>query len=258
MINVIVAGFRGSMGQKTVELVKQTADFHLVGVYSPHVTELQPQKYGLADDVQVFNHLGTEMKSADVWIDFSTPTAVFENTKFALKSHIHPVVGTSGLNEAQLTELKALAKTQQTSGLIVPNFGISAVLLMKFAKEAATYFPDVEIIEMHHEDKLDAPSGTALSTAQAISEARKAPVQPEFKESVKGARGADYQGIRIHSVRLPGYVAHEQVLFGGAGEALTIRQDSFNRDSFMKGVAIAVRQVATLSELAVGLENVLN
>ncbi|WP_412989688.1 4-hydroxy-tetrahydrodipicolinate reductase [Pediococcus siamensis] len=258
MIKVIVAGFRGSMGQKTVNLVQKTADFKLVGVYSPEVTDLKPQTYGLASEVQVFNTLKTTPPVADVWIDFSTPSGVFENTKFALQHHIKPVVGTSGLSDQHLNDLKETAQAENTAGLIVPNFGMSAVLLMKFAKEAAKYFPDVEVIEMHHEDKLDAPSGTAISTAKQLSEVRQTQAEPEVKETLKGARGADYNGVHIHSVRLPGYVAHEQVLFGGEGEALTIRQDSFNRDSFMTGVAIAVRKVGTLKELTVGLENVLS
>ena len=172
---------------------------------------------------------------------------------------IRPVVGTSGLSDQQVEDLKAYAKDQHMAGLIVPNFGISAVLLMKFAK-AAQYFPEAEIIEMHHADKIDAPSGTALSTAKQISEAREpqAADNAKFEETLPGARGGNYKGIRIHSVRLPGYVAHEQVLFGSEGEALTIRQDSFTRDSFMKGVEVAVKNVGKLSELVVGLENVLS
>ncbi|MDD6893993.1 MAG: dihydrodipicolinate reductase C-terminal domain-containing protein, partial [Lactobacillus sp.] len=131
-------------------------------------------------------------------------------------------------------------------------------LLMKFAKEAAKYFPDVEVIEMHHADKKDAPSGTALSTAKMIAQNRK-PHQsnPDEVETLANVRGGDYQGIRIHSVRLPGYIAHEQVLFGGMGEALTIRQDSFDRGSFMSGVKVALQKVASLNELVVGLENIL-
>lgn len=260
MIKIIVAGFNGSMGQKAVHLVNNTEDFKLVGVYSPLVKDLQPASYDLPKDVQVFNDFSAINIEADVWIDFSTPKAVFENTKFALGHHIRPVVGTSGLTDQQVEDLKAYAKTQHMAGLIVPNFGISAVLLMKFAKEAAKYFPEAEIIEMHHADKTDAPSGTALSTAKQISEAREpqAADNKKFDETLPGARGGNYKGIRIHSVRLPGYVAHEQALFGSEGEALTIRQDSFTRDSFMKGVEIAVKKVGSLTELVVGLENVLS
>lgn len=135
---------------------------------------------------------------------------------------------------------------------------MSAVLLMKFAKEAAKYFPDVEIIEMHHADKKDAPSGTALSTAKLIAENRpEHETAPEEVESLRNVRGGDYQGIKIHSVRLPGYIAHEQVLFGGNGEALTIRQDSFDRESFMSGVKVALEKVSALNELVIGLENIL-
>ncbi len=151
-----------------------------------------------------------------------------------------------------------LSEEKQVGGLIAANFGMSAVLLMKFAQEAAKYFPDVEIIEMHHGDKKDAPSGTALSTAKLIDQVRPAhETNPDETESLTGARGGDYHGIKIHAVRLPGYIAHEQVLFGGDGEALTIRQDSFDRQSFMNGVKVALEKVDGLSKLVIGLENIL-
>lgn len=175
-----------------------------------------------------------------------------------MENGYRPIVGTTGLTDQQEAELKQLAKEKGIGGLIAPNFGMSAVLLMKFAQEAAKYFPDVEIIEMHHEDKKDAPSGTALATAKLIAEVRE-PHQTatDTTESLPGARGGDYQGIKLHAVRLPGYVAHEQVLFGGKGEALTIRQDSFDRSSFMSGVKVALEKAVDLNQLYVGLENIL-
>lgn len=257
MIKVLVAGFTGSMGQKTVQMVNETDDFVLVGAYNPEIDRNHLQGMGLSDNVKVFSQLDDIQTDADVWIDFTVPAAAFENTKFAIEHGIHPVVGTSGLSEDQVKTLQKLAAERQVGGMIAPNFGISAVLLMKFAKEAAKYMPDAEIIEMHHEDKLDAPSGTALSTAQMISEVRGDKPAPASEETSKGVRGGDYHGIKIHSVRLPGYVAHEQVLFGSKGEALTIRQDSFDRGSFMSGVKIAVPFAAKATELIFGLENIL-
>lgn len=256
MIKVIVAGFRGAMGQQAIQTIKQQSDMTVVAVYSPHADQ-QATEYGLDDDVKVYQSLSDIQVAADVWLDFTTPDAVYENTRFAITHGLRPVIGTTGLSDAQETELQELAKAKNLGGLIVPNFSLSAVLLMKFSEEAAQYFPDVEIIEMHHEDKKDAPSGTAFMTAKRIDQVRKEHEQGDSKESLPGVRGADYHGIRLHAVRLPGYVAHEQVLFGGEGEALTIRQDSFNRSSFMKGVVLALQRVSQLEQLAVGLENVM-
>ncbi|UQS86261.1 4-hydroxy-tetrahydrodipicolinate reductase [Nicoliella spurrieriana] len=256
MVKILLAGFTGSMGQKAIKMIEDTPEFDLVAVYAP-TADQSAAEYGLADSVAVFNDLNQIDADADVWIDFTIPDSVYKDTKFAIEHGYHPVIGTTGLTDDQEAELIALSKQKQLGGLIAPNFGLSAVLLMKFAKEAAQYFPDVEVIEMHHEDKKDAPSGTALSTAKMIDEVRPNHEQGDSKESMPGVRGGDYHGIRIHAVRLPGYIAHEQVLFGGAGEALTIRQDSFDRASFMQGVKVAVKNVKKLSELVVGLENLL-
>ena len=169
---------------------------------------------------------------------------------------MRPIIGTSGLNAKQTQQLQQIAQENKIGGIIAPNFGLSAVLLMKFAQEAAKYFPQAEVIEMHHADKLDAPSATAITTAQLIAASRKKTTSP-LTDQQSTARGANYDGIPVHSVRLPGYVAHEQVLFGGPGEALTIRQDSFNRSSFMQGVQVALDQVMNLNKLIVGLEKLL-
>lgn len=262
MINVLVAGFKGKMGNTTVQMVLEKDNFNLIGVYDPKATEKNLNEIAAyqEQDVIVYTDKNEiEVAKIDVWIDFTHPSAVFENVKFALENGISPVVGTTGLTQEQIDELKALAKVKRIGGLIAPNFGISAVLLMQFAKQAAKYLPDVEIIEMHHDNKLDAPSGTALKTAQMIAQVRQEHIQgnPKEEELLPGARGADYQGMKIHAIRLPGYVAHEQVLFGGKGEALTIRQDSFDRISFMSGVAVAVEKIQAYDELLVGLENIL-
>ena len=260
MIKILVAGFTGSMGQKAVRMVNHDSNLQLVGAYAPSAKKINRKAYHLGSNVKVFDSLDQINTDADVWIDFTLPSAVYENTKFAIQHHIRPVIGTSGLSKKQIKSLQDLSKPAKIGGVIAPNFGLSAVLLMKFAQSAAKYFPDVEIIEMHHGDKADAPSGTALNTAQLIDQVRprhqqgaKHPV-----ETLKNVRGGDYHGIRIHSVRLPGYIAHEQVLFGGPGEALTIRQDSFDRGSFMKGVKIAVNKVSDLDHVVVGLENIVD
>lgn len=255
---VLVAGFTGAMGQKAVNLVNSLDNFELVAGMSPTATN-DPQKYNLPAGAKIYQSLAEIPDlAADIWIDFTTPKAVYDNVKFALEHHISPVVGTTGMGDEQEAELIKISQKEKVGGLIAPNFGMSAVLLMKFAKEAAKYFPDAEIIEMHHADKKDAPSGTALATAKVIAKNRpEHETAPDEVETLENVRGGDYQGIKIHSVRLPGYIAHEQVLFGGPGEALTIRQDSFDRESFMGGVKVALEKVDQLDELVVGLENIL-
>ena len=255
---VLVAGFTGAMGQKAVNLVNSLDNFELVAGMSPTATN-DPQKYNLPAGAKIYQSLAEIPDlAADIWIDFTTPKAVYDNVKFALEHHISPVVGTTGMSDEQEAELIKISQKEKVGGFIAPNFGMSAVLLMKFAKEAAKYFPDAEIIEMHHADKKDAPSGTALATAKMIAENRpEHETAPDEVETLENVRGGDYQGIKIHSVRLPGYIAHEQVLFGGPGEALTIRQDSFDRESFMGGVKVALEKVDQLDELVVGLENIL-
>lgn len=261
MIKVLVAGFKGRMGATTTNMILENPLFELVGVYSTTATEKNINEITdyKTENVPIFNKLEEINVVADVWIDFTVPSVVFENAKFAISKHMSPVIGTTGLSENNIAELKQLCKIEKLGGLIAPNFGISAVLLMQFAQQAAKYLPDVEIIEMHHDNKLDAPSGTALNTAKLIAEVRKPKIQgnPDERETLPGARGAEFEGMRIHSVRLPGYVAHEQVLFGGNGEALTIRQDSFDRISFMSGVALATEKIGQYKELLVGLENIL-
>lgn len=259
MKKVLIAGAAGAMGQKAVNLVNSLPDFDLTAVLAPHLAEEEAANYHLNSTVKIFHSLAEiEPGYADIWIDFTVPDVVFENAKFALNNGFSPIIGTTGLTDQQEAELIKLSQAKRLGGLIAPNFGMSAVLLMKFAKEAAQYFPDVEIIEMHHADKKDAPSGTALSTAKLIDQVRKPhETSPNESESLTGVRGGDYHGIKIHAVRLPGYIAHEQVLFGGAGEALTIRQDSFDRQSFMSGVRVALQKVTALDQLVVGLEKIL-
>lgn len=252
MKKVFIAGATGSMGRQVVQLVNQQPDYQLVGIMAPSAKKSKQFDPTIAR----FTNLAAIDLTADIWIDFTVPQTVFENTKFALTHQMRPIIGTSGLSAKQTQELQQIAKENKIGGIIAPNFGLSAVLLMKFAQEAAKYFPQAEIIEMHHVDKLDAPSATAIATARLIAASRKKSPNPQ-PDHQAGARGANYDGIPVHSVRLPGYVAHEQVLFGGPGEALTIRQDSFDRSSFMQGVKVALDHIMDLSELVIGLEQIL-
>lgn len=199
------------------------------------------------------------MLEADVWIDFTIPKVAYEHTRFALEHGLAPVVGTTGFTTEEITDLIDLSREKNIGGLIAPNFAIGAVLLMQFAAQAAKYFPNVEIIELHHDKKKDAPSGTAVKTAELISQVRQPQGQgaPDEEESLPGARGANYQGMHIHSVRLPGLVAHQEVIFGSQGEGLTLRHDSYDRVSFMTGVNLGVKEVVKRHELVYGLEHLL-
>lgn len=257
MIKVIISGFNGSMGQKAVKMVNDSEDMQLVAGFNPVVTDLDPKAYGLAENVKIFNKLTDINLAADIWIDFSIPTAVFNNTKFAIEQGIRPVIGTSGMSENQTTELKKLADAEQLGGIIASNFGLSAVLMMKFAQVAAKYFAESEIIEKHHEDKIDAPSGTALNTARLIYEARGENQAQPSSEDPMHTRGGDYHGTKIHALRLPGFVADEEVIFGGVGETLTISQSTSDRQSFMTGVKLAVHEVMKQNQLVIGLEQII-
>lgn len=254
MIKVIIAGFKGRMGSTAVNMVLEQKDFELAGLLDPFAAETE------AFGAPVFrNKEDLTALDADVWVDFTQPAVAFENTKFALEHGFRPVIGTTGFTEAQIADLMDLSRARQLGGLIAPNFALGAVLLMQFSKAAAKYFPDVEIIELHHDAKKDAPSGTAVKTAELISEVRLAHKQgaADESETLVGARGADFEGMRIHSVRLPGLVAHQEVIFGSKGEGLTLRHDSYDRVSFMTGVALGIREVVKVNELKYGLEHFL-
>ena len=197
----------------------------------------------------------------EVVIDFTHPDVVMDNLKFLIDNGIHAVVGTTGFTDERLGQVKAwLADKPDVAVLIAPNFAIGAVLCMQFAKQAARFFESVEVIELHHPQKADAPSGTATRTAKLIAEARKdLPPNPDATSTgLEGARGADVDGIPVHSVRLAGLVAHQEVLFGTHGETLTIRHDSLDRTSFVPGVLLAVRKVHERPGLTVGIEPLLD
>ena len=262
LTTVFVNGACGRMGQAVLKAVQEDAELKLVGAADLKGGADAGELVGLP---KVGVTVETDLKAAlerlhpDVMVDFTRPDVVFENVKTALAAHVSPVVGTTGLTDAQKADIAKLAEANDTPAFIAPNFAIGAVLMMVMCKQAAKYMPDVEIIELHHDKKLDAPSGTAVQTAAMIAEVRKAHMQghPDEKEKLAGARGADYEGMRIHSVRLPGYVAHQEVIFGGLGQTLTIRHDSMNRESFMPGVVLAAKKVRGLRGLTVGLDKLL-
>lgn len=262
-IKVIVAGPRGRMGSEAVQLVHNTEHFELVAVidrkYNGQNLEDLEGFQGVEAPIYSDIHECFSKVKADVLIDLTTPEVGMFHTETALSYGIRPVVGTTGFTKDDLDKLNQLTKEKGIGCIIAPNFAIGAILMMKFSQMAAKYFSDVEIIEMHHDQKLDAPSGTAAKTADLITTVREAKIQghPNEKETIPGARGANVDGMRIHSVRLPGLVAHQQVLFGSAGELLTIRHDSFNRGSFMTGVKLAVETVMNLDILVYGLENII-
>lgn len=254
MIRVIIAGFKGKMGSTAVQMVREDDQLDLVALLDPFATEKE------VDGVPVFTDKADLAGfSADVWVDFTMPAVAYENTRFALDNGFAPVVGTTGFTSEQIADLVDLSAQKKLGGLIAPNFAIGAILLMQFAQKAAQYFPHVEIIELHHDKKKDAPSGTAIKTAELISQVRE-PLQQgaaDEEELIAGSRGADVDGFRIHSVRLPGLVAHQEVIFGAQGEGLTIRHDSYDRISFMSGVNLGIKAVVERDQLVYGLENLL-
>ena len=195
---------------------------------------------------------------AQVAVDFTHPGVVLDNLRFCLEAGIAAVIGTSGFDEARLATVREWLAETPGNVLVAPNFGVGAVLMMRFAQQAARFFDSVEVIELHHAGKVDAPSGTASRTASLIAQARAGAPMPDATTSeLAGARGAAVEGVRVHSVRLPGLVAHQEVLLGAAGELLTIRHDSFDRASFMPGVVLAVRGVRERPGLTVGIEALL-
>lgn len=262
-IKIIVAGPRGKMGSETIRLIEETEQFRLVAaVDSKNDGKQVADLDGLPDiEAPVFDELERCLSQveSDVLIDFTKPEVGKRHTEIALKNGVRPVVGTSGFSEQSIKELSQLAEKSGIGAIIAPNFAVGAVLMMKFSRLAAKFFPDVEIIEQHDEGKLDAPSGTAVKTAEMIAEVRASKQQghPDATETLAGARGATVDGMHIHSIRLPGLVAHQEVLFGGDNETLKIRHDSFHRKSFMSGVKLAVETVMGLDVLVYGLDNIL-
>lgn len=246
MIKVAVLGARGRMGQNVCAAVEAAPDLELVAAVDA------------GDDFSTVARSG-----AQVAVDFTVPSVTEENVHKFIDAGIHAVVGTTGwTDESRARVAEHLERDGRGLGvLIAPNFGLSAVLAMTFAKKAARYFESVEVIELHHPDKVDAPSGTARHTAHAIAQARAeagVAASPDATTEGHEARGMDVEGVKVHAVRLRGLVAHEEILLGNVGEQLTIRQDSFDRVSFMPGVLLGVREVVSRPGLTVGLENLMD
>ena len=230
------------MGAETCRTVEADHELELVA------------KVGRGDDLAALVDAG-----ADVAVDFTTPAAVMENVPFCLSHSIHAVVGTSGLTDDDFQTIEGWLQGSGVNVVVAPNFAVGAVLMMSFAATAARYFDVAEIVERHHERKLDSPSGTSLRTADLMNRARSEPwITPPETGSAAGSRGLERDGLRVHSLRLPGSVAHQEVILGGHGETLTIRHDSLDRSSFMPGVVLAIKKVASLDGLVVGLEHLLD
>lgn len=243
MIKVGVFGARGRMGSQVCRSVEEAEDLELVAALNA------------GDDRE-------EAAGAEVVVDFTRPDAVMDNLAWAIDHAIHTVVGTTGFDEERYDRLRGLLAEQPSVGcLVAPNFSVGAVLMMHFAEQAARFYESVEIVELHHPDKVDAPSGTAATTARRIAAARReaglGPVPDATAQELPGARGADVEGVHVHGVRLRGLVAHQEVLLGAAGETLTIRHDSLDRVSFMAGVLTAVRAVPQRPGLTIGIEELL-
>ena len=264
MIKVLVSGACGRMGREVINAVSSAEDMTLVGAVDiANIGEdIGRIVLGKENGVKVQDELKSAIESLkpDVVVDFTQPNSAFINAKAILEAGARPVIGTTGLKENEIAELRELAKDKNLSGMIAPNFTTGAVLMMMFAQIAAKYFDNAEIIEYHHNQKKDAPSGTAVKTAQLMAK-----VNPDLMkgncpetETISGSRGGTANGnIHVHSVRMPGYMASQEVLFGSTGQILSIRHDSVDRKCYMPGVLMGVRYVMDNNEFVYGLDNIL-
>jgi 4-hydroxy-tetrahydrodipicolinate reductase len=269
-IPVVVNGAAGKMGREVVKAVSQADDMTLLGAIdrtpqyigqdAGEIAGCGPVEIPILNDLQATLVMATQEKVQGVMVDFTHPSSVYENVRTAIAYGVRPVVGTTGLTSDEIQDLAEFAEKASTGALIVPNFSIGMVLLQQAAVTASQYFDHVEIIELHHNQKADAPSGTALQTAQLLAGLGKTYNPPTVNETEKlpGARGsvAD-DNVRIHSVRLPGLIAHQEVIFGAPGQLYTLRHDTTDRSSFMPGVLLAIRKVTQLKTLLYGLEKIL-
>ncbi|MCA0312595.1 MAG: 4-hydroxy-tetrahydrodipicolinate reductase [Candidatus Melainabacteria bacterium] len=273
-VKVVIAGVNGRMGRAALAAMANDPGIDVVGAFGRKgahyvgkplrelVSELAPEHKSLAD-LSIADSFSSVLKaSPDVVLDFMIAEASLELAQECIERGIHPVIGSSGLGEEAVKRLAQKAKTKGVGGLIVPNFSLGAVLMMEFAKQAARYFENSEVVELHHTKKLDAPSGTAMHTLNkmAASDGAKKFNQRdvEERELMAGARGAAHaSGLRVHSLRLPGLISHQEVFFGSDGELLSVKHDSFNTSCFNKGMVMAVKAAPKLTELQIGLETIL-
>ncbi len=263
-VRVAVSGAAGRMGRAVVRAVCGQPDLQLVAAFGRqrHLGEDAGLVAGVGAvgvAVEPASRIPELAGKADVLVEFSVGEGAVENATRAAEAGVRPVVGATGYSPQALEGLRQACAQRRLGGLVAPNFALGAVLLMRFCQQAAVYFPHAEIVELHHDRKRDAPSGTALRTAQLIAQARSQTPPPAVteEEKVAGVRGGVHEGVRVHSVRLPGLVAHQEVLFGGPGQVLTLRHDAYSEESFLPGVLLAVQRVLDLSELVVGLEHIL-
>ena len=261
MTKVIVTGALGRMGRETIAALAKDSTLDLAGGVAPHASEEYLDLPGGGGLIPIGRDLETIINRVRprVMVDFTHPGAVMENVRVALRHKVSPVVGTSGIKPEHLAEIEELTAEAGVACVVAPNFAIGVNLMMHFARIAAKYMSAAEIIELHHDKKVDAPSGTAVATAREMVAARGG----SFDESITttllmdGARGASEGGIHVHSVRLPGLVAHQEIIFGGLGQILTLRHDSISRESFMPGVVLAVKEVTKRSGLVYGLDRLM-
>ncbi|NJN85340.1 MAG: 4-hydroxy-tetrahydrodipicolinate reductase [Leptolyngbyaceae cyanobacterium SL_7_1] len=269
-IPVVVNGAAGKMGREVIKALSQSADMNLVGAIDRNpqyngqdvgeLVGLEALEVPITNDLQATLVLAAQERQPAVMVDFTHPDSVYENVRAAIAYGVRPVVGTTGLSLEQIEDLADFADKASMGVAIIPNFSIGMVLLQQAAAQASQYFDHVEIIEMHHNQKADAPSGTALQTAQLLAEFGKPFNPPRVQETEKltGSRGGQMpDGIRIHSVRLPGLIAHQAVMFGAPGELYTLRHDTSDRACYMPGVLLAIRKVIGLQSLVYGLEKLL-
>ena len=270
LIPVVVNGAAGKMGREVIKAVANAKDMVLVGAVDANpllrgqdigeIVGIAPLDVPVLDDLQSVLVLATQEKVQGVMVDFTHPNAVYENVRSAIAYGVRPVVGTTGLSAAQIEELADFADKASTGCLIAPNFEIGVLLMQQAAVQAAQYFDHVEIIELHHNQKADAPSGTAIKTAEMLAELGKAfnPPLVSEKETLAGARGGlGPDNIPIHSVRLPGLLAHQEIIFGAPGQIYTLRHDTSDRACYMPGVLLGIRKVTELKSLVYGLEKLL-
>jgi 4-hydroxy-tetrahydrodipicolinate reductase len=254
MIRVAVLGAAGRMGREVCRAVADAPDMELVAAVDPGSAGLDVEGITIGDSVDALVAART-----DVAVDFTRAPAAAENARSCLERGIHVVIGTTGMESGALEGVRRLAEEGEANAFVAPNFAIGVVLMSRFAEQAAGHLEVAEVIELHHDQKADAPSGTAIAMARRIAGARAGGgIVPGGDDVHPGARGADIAGIRVHSVRLPGLVAHHEVIFGGTGQTLTIRHDSTDRTSFMPGVLLAIRSVASRPGLTVGLDALLD
>lgn len=269
-IPVVINGAGGKMGREVVKAVAAAPDMNLVGAVDRNPTiqgqdvgelaGIEPLEVPILNDLQATLVLSTQERGLPVMVDFTHPNSIYENTRAAIAYGVRPVIGTTGLSADQINDLADFADKASIGVAIVPNFSIGMVLLQQAAIRASQYFDHVEIIELHHNQKADAPSGTAIQTAALLEELGKSfnPAQVEETEKLAGARGSQTrEGIRIHSIRLPGLIAHQEVLFGAPGQIYTLRHDTSDRACYMPGVLLSIRKVLQLKSLVYGLEKLL-